>query len=90
MSSKDFTTGFYTQLAAEVGLENIQIIEMTEQLIKHYRHILQATEQHHEAILKVCHQDYIERMKIGLNHWIEKGQQGYLVWGILHFRKKSG
>lgn len=81
---------FYTQLAAEVGLENIQIIEMTEQLIKHYRHILQATEQHHEAILKVCHQDYIERMKIGLNHWIEKGQQGYLVWGILHFRKKSG
>ncbi len=80
--------GFYTQTAATVGLETIQIIEMTEQLVHHYRHILQATEQHYEAILKVCNQDYIERMKIGLNHWIEKGQQGYLVWGILHFRKK--
>lgn len=79
---------FYTQIATEVGLKNIQIIEMTEQLINHYRYILQATEKHSGEILKVCTQDYIERMKIGLNHWIEKGQQGYLVWGILHFRKQ--
>jgi sarcosine/dimethylglycine N-methyltransferase len=79
--------GFYTQIATEVGLENIQIIEMTEQLVNHYRYILQAIERHSEEILKVCTPDYIERMKIGLNHWIEKGQQGYLVWGILHFRK---
>jgi cyclopropane fatty-acyl-phospholipid synthase-like methyltransferase len=82
------SVNFYQQLATEVGLENIQLIEMTEQLVNHYRHILQAIEKHDTEILQVCHPDYIERMKIGLKHWIEKGQQGYLVWGILHFRKK--
>ena len=82
------SVSFYTKIATEVGLENVQLIEMTGQLVNHYRHILQATEKHYEEILKVCHQDYIDRMKIGLSHWIEKGQQGYLVWGILHFRKK--
>ena len=82
------SVSFYQQLATEVGLENVQLIEMTEQLVNHYRHILQALEKHSTEVLQVCHPDYIERMKIGLKHWIEKGQQGYLVWGILHFRKK--
>ncbi len=80
---------FYTQTAATLGFEKIQIIEMTEQLINHYRHVLQELENRYAEMLKVCSQDYLERMKVGLNHWIESGKKGYLVWGILHFRKPS-
>lgn len=80
--------GFYTTTATKLGLEKIQILEMSEQLVNHYSHVLQTTEACYNKILKVCSQDYIERMKIGLNHWIEKGKKGYLTWGILHFRKK--
>lgn len=80
--------GFYTLTASELGFEKIQIIEMSEQLVNHYSHVLQTTEACYNDILKVCSQDYIERMKMGLNHWIEKGKNGYLSWGILHFRKK--
>ncbi|EDN68010.1 sarcosine-dimethylglycine methyltransferase [Beggiatoa sp. PS] len=68
--------------------EKIQVIEMTEQLVNHYSRVLQEVEARNLALSKVCSQEYIERMKVGLNHWIEKGKKGYLSWGILHFRKK--
>ncbi|MDM8568733.1 methyltransferase domain-containing protein [Thiotrichales bacterium HSG1] len=79
--------GFYSKIAAELGFEKIQIIEMTNQLINHYTHVLKELENNHAEMLKICEQDYLERMKIGLNHWIESGNKGYLAWGILHFRK---
>jgi sarcosine/dimethylglycine N-methyltransferase len=80
--------GFYTATAAAVGMETIQIIEMREQLINHYAHIYKELEAREQELRKSCSQDYITRMKVGLNHWIEKGQKSYLTWGILHFRKK--
>lgn len=81
--------GFYTQNLQELGFEKIQTIEMTEQLINHYRRVLQELNRRTDDTLKTCSQEYIERMKTGLKHWIEAGQQGYLAWGILHFRKKQ-
>jgi cyclopropane fatty-acyl-phospholipid synthase-like methyltransferase len=81
--------GFYTQTLEELGFEKIQVIEMTEQLVNHYSHVLQELQARYDELQKVCSQDYLERMKVGLNHWIEKGQKGYLAWGILLFRKKA-
>jgi len=72
----------------DLGFEKIQVIEMSDQLVNHYSHVLQEIEARNDDILKVCSQDYIERMKVGLNHWIESAKKGYLAWGILHFRKK--
>jgi sarcosine/dimethylglycine N-methyltransferase len=80
--------GFYTKMAEELGFEKVQIIEMTEQLVNHYSHVLQELQARYDELLKVCSQEYLERMKVGLNHWIEKGQKGYLSWGIMLFRKK--
>jgi sarcosine/dimethylglycine N-methyltransferase len=79
--------GFYSKTAEEVGFEKIQIIEMNEQLVNHYNRIFMEIEAHSE-LLKNCSQEYIGRMKVGLDHWIEAGKKGYLSWGILHFRKK--
>ncbi|RKZ54561.1 MAG: SAM-dependent methyltransferase [Candidatus Parabeggiatoa sp. nov. 3] len=80
--------GFYSKTAEEVGFEKIQIIEMNEQLVNHYNRIFMEIEAHSE-LLKNCSQEYIGRMKVGLDHWIEAGKKGYLSWGILHFRKKK-
>ena len=78
---------FYSKMANELGFEKIQVIELAEQLVNHYSHILREVEARHDEILKVCSTAYIERMKVGLNHWIDSGKKGYLAWGILHFRK---
>jgi cyclopropane fatty-acyl-phospholipid synthase-like methyltransferase len=79
--------GFYTKTAEELGFEKVQVIEMTEQLVNHYSHVLQELEARYDELLTVCSQEYLDRMKVGLNHWIETGKKGYLSWGILHFRK---
>jgi len=79
--------GFYLQVAQELGFEKKKVIEMNEQLVNHYSHVLREIEARHDMI-KICSQEYIDHMKVGLNHWIEKGKKGYLSWGFLHFRKK--
>ncbi len=80
---------FYIDTAVEeAGFENMNVVEMTKQLTNHYSHVLREVEVRNDEILKVCSQDYIDRMKVGLNHWIEAGKKGYLAWGIMHFRKK--
>jgi len=75
------------QVAQELGFEKKKVIEMNEQLVNHYSHVLREIEARHDMI-KICSQEYIDHMKVGLNHWIEKGKKGYLSWGVLHFRKK--
>jgi sarcosine/dimethylglycine N-methyltransferase len=32
--------------------------------------------------------EYMDRMIQGLGHWIDAGNNSYLSWGILHFRKQ--
>nr|MBA2442576.1 SAM-dependent methyltransferase [Rubrobacter sp.] len=34
-------------------------------------------------------QEYIDRMKKGLGHWVDGGRGGHLAWGIFHFRAKG-
>lgn len=79
--------GFYQQTANSLDLETVNTIEMTDQLINHYSYVLRNLESRHDEMVKVCDAEYIERMKMGLQHWIDAGKKGYLSWGILHFRK---
>ncbi|WP_353570910.1 methyltransferase domain-containing protein [Candidatus Albibeggiatoa sp. nov. BB20] len=79
--------GFYQETANGLGLATVNTIEMTEQLINHYSYVLRELESRHDEMVKVCNLDYVERMKVGLSHWIEAGKKNYLAWGILHFRK---
>ena len=80
--------GFYRQVAKATGLEEIEVIDLSEQLVNHYSRVLKAVDENYQEAVESCGEDYIERMKLGLNHWIESGKKGYLSWAILHFRKK--
>lgn len=80
--------GFYTEQLNTLGFERTQVIEMTEQLINHYSHVRQEITQRYDELLKQCSKAYIDRMKIGLGHWIDAGKNGYLRWGFLRFRKQ--
>jgi len=83
MSSFDF----YRNTAKTLGFEEIQVIELTEQLTKHYARLLEEINSQYEAFIEASGKDYIEHQKRGLKHWVEAGKKGYLNWGILHFRK---
>lgn len=78
---------FYRSAAAAAGLEVIKFVDLTEHLTNHYRAILAEVNRRQDEVIATCGQDYIKRMKVGLQHWIDAGHQNYLQWGIFHCRK---
>ncbi len=84
MASPDF----YRETADEFDMEEVQYDELTEHLRKHYSAVLQETEKQEEELKARISEDYTQNMKKGLRHWIDGASNGYLSWGIMHFRKQ--
>jgi sarcosine/dimethylglycine N-methyltransferase len=77
----------YRDFAKNLGLKEIEIREMPEQLIHHYTNVQKQLRSQREQLNEVCSKDYLDKMDKGLMHWIEGGKKGYLNWGILLFQK---
>ncbi len=80
---------FYREQAREAGLEEIGFEDHTPQLARHYGRVLKETEANEPQLEGVISREYIERMKRGLQHWVDGGVRGYLAWGIFRFRKPA-
>ncbi|HHI93332.1 MAG TPA: methyltransferase domain-containing protein [Gammaproteobacteria bacterium] len=78
---------FYIKTAESLGLETVQVVDLSDHLVAHYRRVGQEIDSKLEALLTVCSKEYIEKMKMGIGHWVTGGEAGHLTWGILHFKK---
>ncbi|MDZ7751347.1 MAG: methyltransferase domain-containing protein [Gammaproteobacteria bacterium] len=78
---------FYREQAARLGWQEVEIEDLTPQLVRHYTRVRQELANHREALEGKVSEDYIDRMIKGLGHWVDAGANGYLAWGIMHFRK---
>ncbi|MDY7008338.1 MAG: methyltransferase domain-containing protein [Cyanobacteriota bacterium] len=76
---------FYRKAASLAGLQEVEVVDLSEQLVNHYQRILKNIEEDYDGAVAASGQEYIEPMKVGLKHWIEAGSKGYLSWGILKF-----
>lgn len=81
--------GFYREQAKKHGMQEIEFEELTHQLVNHYSRVRRELESREDDLRakKIVSDEYIERMKKGLGHWVEGGKNGHLAWGIFHFRK---
>lgn len=80
---------FYRQTLAKLGIKEVSFEEQTQQLINHYSRVLQETEKHESELTKQVDQSYVDRMKVGLGHWINGGKNGHLAWGFFVFQKEA-
>jgi sarcosine/dimethylglycine N-methyltransferase len=78
---------FYRDQAKRLGWEEIAVHDLTPQLVNHYGRVREELQRRRGELAGKVSEPYIERMIQGLGHWVEAGKQGYLAWGILHFRK---
>jgi len=78
---------FYREAAAHHGLQELEVLELTNDLVVHYMRVRDELERVRDELAGKVSEPYIERMTAGLGHWVEAGERGYLSWGILHFRK---
>jgi sarcosine/dimethylglycine N-methyltransferase len=81
--------GFYRERAARLGMAELDYEDHHEQLPHHYGRVLRETGAREDELAGVVSQSYIDNMKKGLGHWVEGGCNGYLEWGIFHFRNGS-
>ena len=78
---------FYRNTLTALGMKETRFEEQTPQLINHYSHVLQETQNSQQTLENTVSAEYIERMKAGLSHWIDGGRKAYLCWGIFIFTK---
>jgi sarcosine/dimethylglycine N-methyltransferase len=78
---------FYRQQAQRLGWEEVSVTDLTPQLVNHYTRVRQVLATKRDALAGKVSDDYMDRMILGLKHWIDAGDNGYLAWGIMHFRK---
>jgi sarcosine/dimethylglycine N-methyltransferase len=81
--------GFYRKKLTELGFEELEFEKLTHQLANHYQRVHDETVNHYDALkANNVSDEYIEKMKKGLKHWVENGRNENLAWGIFHFKKK--
>ncbi|HIA08986.1 MAG TPA: methyltransferase domain-containing protein [Chromatiaceae bacterium] len=78
---------FYRAQAQRLGWQEIGVADLTHQLVKHYTRVRQELTKRREGLVGIVSDEYMARMIQGLGHWIDAGDNGYLAWGVLHFRK---
>lgn len=80
---------FYREHARRLGWDEVGVDDLTYQLVNHYSRVREELKSRREELNQVVSDEYIDRMLNGLGHWVEAGKNGYLAWGIMHFRKPS-
>ncbi|EAR22878.1 class I SAM-dependent methyltransferase [Nitrococcus mobilis] len=78
---------FYRRTLTELDLEEVSFDIHSDMLAVHYGRVHDELTSCEERLAEYVSRDYIERMKHGLQHWIEGGRNGHLTWGIFLFRK---
>lgn len=81
------SVAYYRGLAHDLGWKEVRVRDLTEQLVLHYTHVRRALRKRRDELADKVSAKYVDRMLVGLEHWIAAGSRQYLAWGILHFRK---
>ncbi|WP_051498956.1 class I SAM-dependent methyltransferase [Nocardia sp. BMG51109] len=77
---------YYRRELNRLGVSSIDFEDHTPQLPTHYGRVLEETERRTAEIAGAVSDEYLGRMKVGLQHWVDGGNTGSLAWGIFHVR----
>ncbi|MEM1172692.1 MAG: methyltransferase domain-containing protein [Cyanobacteria bacterium P01_H01_bin.35] len=77
---------FYSQTAKELGFEELHFIDLSQNVLIHYRRFREEVEKRYNEVVKLTSTEFADRTLNSIQPWIERYEQGYMQWGILHFR----
>jgi sarcosine/dimethylglycine N-methyltransferase len=79
------SVAFYRAKLRERDFEEVEVEELPHDLGRHYARVREVMlERQDEAGLTDA---FVDRMRIGLGHWVEGAASGHLNWAIMVFRK---
>ena len=80
------TVKFYQEAAKELGWRELQVIDLSGNLVTHYERLLQELERRHDDLLGEFPQEYLEGLRHGMQSWVSAGNEGNFKWAMFHFR----
>ncbi|EGD72470.1 methyltransferase type 11 [Salpingoeca rosetta] len=80
---------FYRNAAELHGLEEVAFEDNTHHLITHYSRVLSETVAKEDVLRQRISNAYLDRMKRGLDLWVNAGRDRQLVWPLFTFRKPA-
>ena len=78
----------YRKVAEEIGMAEVQVIDLTHHISVNYLQILKKMEEI-QAEEKLWSEAFFEKKKQRLLDCSEVGNSGLVQWGILHYRKEN-
>ena len=79
---------FYREAAQVAGFETVSQEDMTHQLRTHYARVREEMLDNYDKLRENgSSAEYLDRMAVGLEHWVKAADAGHLAWGIQLFRK---
>ena len=79
--------GFYQRELEQRGFHKVAIEDFTHQLRTHYSAVKAELTRQRALLEGEISPDYIDRMLVGLQHWVDGAEAGRLAWGVIHFEK---
>ncbi|MEX2629183.1 MAG: methyltransferase domain-containing protein [Tistlia sp.] len=78
---------FYRETAEKLGFEVVALQPLTDNLRTHYARVGEELKANYDELAGLSSREYLDRMLVGLDNWVKAADEGWLAWGILHFRK---
>lgn len=78
---------FYHDTAAKQGMQDLGYEDLTPHMAVHYKRVHDEMLSRRAELESCVSAEYIDKMKVGLMHWVTGAENKHLTWGILHFRK---
>ena len=79
---------WYRSQLGRLGFEEIGCTPMVQHLRSHYARVGDELSRRRRDLTGDISEDYLDRMIAGLDNWVKAADNGYLNWGILHFRRR--
>lgn len=80
---------FYREVAQAIGFEVVDQIDMVHNLRTHYARVREELESRRAELDQKSSAEYLDKMLVGLQNWVDAADSGHLAWGIQRFRKPA-
>ncbi len=80
------TVRFYRETAIDLGWRELQVIDLSGNLVKHYEQLLQELERRYENLLGEFSEEYLEGVRHGMQSWVSAGEEGNFKWAMFHYQ----
>ena len=77
---------FYSQTLKYLGFEELNFIDLSQNVPIHYQRFREGVQKRYNEVVKLTSTEFVDKTLNSIQPWIERYKQGYMQWGILHFR----